>query len=51
MDGDQFPTSDTAPMVQELMGTVNRLAVALPEGKKPEDAARHWSWWLWRRSL
>ena len=37
-------------LVQELMGTVNRLAVALPEGKKPEEAARRRGWWPWRRS-
>ena len=27
-------------LVQELIGTVKRLAVALPEGKKPEEAAK-----------
>ena len=37
-------------LVQELMGTVNRLAVALPEGKKLEEAARRRGWWPWRRS-
>ena len=37
-------------LVQELMGTVNRLAVALPEGKKPEEAARRRNWWPWRRN-
>ena len=37
-------------LVQELMGTVNRLAVALPEEKKPEEAARRRGWWPWRRS-
>ena len=37
-------------LVQELMGTVNRLAVVLPGGKKPEDVARRRSWWPWRRN-
>ena len=45
---DQLTQKDL--LVQELMGTVNRLAVALPEGKKPEEAARRRSWWPWRRS-
>ena len=37
-------------LVQELIGTVNRLAVALPEGKRPAGAVRRRSWWPWRRN-
>ena len=32
-------------LVQEWMGTVNRLAVALPEGKRPDEAVKGWRWW------
>ena len=36
-------------LVQELLGTVNRLAVALPEGKRPKESGTGWRWWPWRR--
>ena len=37
-------------LVQELLGTVNRLAVALPEGKRPDEDVRGRWRWPWRRS-
>ena len=37
-------------LVQELMGTVNRLATALPEGKRPAGAVKGWWRWPWRRN-
>ena len=37
-------------LVQELMGTVNRLATALPEGKRPAGAVKGWWRWQWRRN-
>ena len=37
-------------LMQELMGTVNRLATALPEGKRPAGAVKGWWRWPWRRN-
>ena len=37
-------------LMQELMGTVNRLATALPEGKRPAESGRGWWRWPWRRN-
>ena len=37
-------------LVQELVGTVNRLATALPEGKRPAESGRGWWRWPWRRN-
>ena len=37
-------------LVQELMGTVNRLATALPEGKRPEGYLWGRWRWPWRRN-
>ena len=37
-------------LVQELLGTVNRLAVALPEGKRTDEDVRGRWRWPWRRN-
>ena len=37
-------------LMHELMGTVNRLATALPEGKRPAGAVKGWWRWPWRRN-
>ena len=45
---DQLTQKDL--LVQELLGTVNRLAVALPEGKRPDEDVRGRWRWPWRRN-
>ena len=37
-------------LVQELLGTVNRFAVALPEGKRTDEDVRGRWRWPWRRN-